>query len=161
MVQFGSSRIILRDSTFTGYELIELGWVQSGSVDISYEMAQLWAAGQAFPVDLRYHSGRVTGRGSNAQLTSVGFAYMVGGTLGSGMNVDQVTISGTSFPRYWSLEFRLVTDTVDYILTLNRCTSGRLSWEYARDNWVLPEFEFSAFADSNGVVCTIDVGAVS
>jgi hypothetical protein len=162
MIQFGSARIILRDTTFTGHEVMELGWVQSGSIDITYEMAQLWAAGYTFPMDVRYHSGRITGKGAYAKLNALGVAYLIGGSLGTTYATDDVvTVLNTSTPRYWSLEFRMVTDLVDYIVILNRCTSGNMSWEYARDGYVTHSFGFSAFADSNGIVCTIDVGDVS
>ena len=161
-IQFGMARMIMRDTFDTPAPtpaMIELGCVQSGSIDFAYDKATLFCGDKLFPMDVRYHSCQITGRAAFAKLTATGFEYLIGGSK-DGANLD---VDWTSQPKYWSLEFLLVTSSVTFKVTLYKCTSGNLSFGFARDSHVIPEFNFSAIADdiNSGRVARFELADVS
>lgn len=147
--QFGVGTMYLDDQI--------VGCLQSGSLDFSFEKAMLYCGSGMFPADVKYHSGTITGSAAYAELTAVGFEKLLGATR-SGENV---TITSTTTPGYFQLEFSVTTDSVTFQLTLNKVTSGKISMEFVRDNYIIPEFDFEAFADTSGNIGTIYVGDVS
>ncbi|MBD3194361.1 MAG: hypothetical protein GF317_04850 [Candidatus Lokiarchaeota archaeon] len=131
--------------------------MQGGSLNFNYEKASLYCGSALFPSDVKYHSGSITGSASYAELTAVGFEKLIGGTRTG----SAISITKNSEPEYFQLEFTVTTDSVSFVVSLVRVTSGKLSMEFVRDNYIIPEFDFEAFADSSGTVGAIFAGDVS
>ena len=149
-VQFGLA-IMRLDS-------VTMGYMQGVTLDISYEQALLYAGSHVFPVDVRVHTGSISGNAEYADLNSRGVHKLLGGTRSL---YGKITLTSSSFPGTWQCLLNMETDNVTFRVTLNECRSTKLSFAWARDGHVIPNFDFSAFADSSGNVGTIILEDVS
>lgn len=149
-VQFGLA--IMRLDTIT------LGYMQGVTLDFNFEQALLYAGSQIFPVDVRVHTGSIGGNAEYADLNSRGVHKLLGGTRNS---YGKITLSSTSYPGTWTALLNMETDDNTFRITLNSCRSTKLSFAWARDNHIIPNFDFQAFSDANGVVGYIVVEDVS
>lgn len=140
-VQFGLA--IMRLDTVT------LGYMQNVTLDFNFEQAMLYAGSQIFPVDVRVHTGSISGNAEYADLNSVGVQKLLGGTRNT---YGKITLSSTSYPGTWTCLLNMETDEKTFQITLNSCRSTKLSFAWARDSHIIPNFDFQAFSDANGVV---------
>lgn len=152
MIQFGLATIYF-DSEAVGY-------VQGGSLDFAFDKAQLYDGSGKFPIDVRTHTGRVSGSGKFAQLEAESFYKILGGTLEDINQTHRQIITTSSEPPEIQLQFEVTTDSLTLRITLLKVISGQLSMEFARDGYIIPDFNFEAFADDDGDVAYVDlVGA--
>lgn len=149
-VQFGLA-IMRLDS-------ITLGYMQGVTLDFNFEQALLYAGSQIFPVDVRVHTGSISGNAEYADLNSVGVHKLLGGTRNS---YGKITISSTSYPGTWQALLSMETDSKTFRVTLNNCRSTKLSFAWARDSHIIPNFDFQAYSDASGVVGYIVIENVS
>jgi len=149
MIHFG-----IASMTFNG---IPIGVLQGVSVDITFDTAKLYAGGSLFPVDVRTHTGSISGNAEFADLTAVAFEVLTGGTR----SVHTVQVDNTDYPGTWALVTTLVTDSISFIITFPKCRSTKLSLAMARDQHLIPNFDFEVEADTDGSVMTIEIGDVS
>ena len=148
-VQFGIATM-----TFGG---VNIGYLQNVNVDFSFEVANLFAGGNLFPVDVRTHTGTLTGSAEFADLTSQAFEKILGGTRTG----DTIDLDNVDSPSTFQIVITLTTDGIGFIITLVKCRSTKLSMGFVRDGHLIPNFDFSAEADSGGNVATVDVGDIS
>ena len=132
---------------------ITIGILQNVSLDFSFDFAQLYSGSGLFPVDVRVHTGSINGQAETAELTSLFFQLMTGGTLSAPGST--LTLTNVTEPTSWQLDLTLATDSVDMNFTLNACRSASFNVPYARDSHVIPGFQFQAFADSSDNIGTI------
>lgn len=149
MIQFGMATML--------YGGEEIGCLQNVSVDFSFSIAELYCGNGTFPQDVRVHSGKISGSAEFADLTAVAFEKILGGTRTG----DTVAISDTSKPVTFQMVITLNTDGVNFVLTFKKVRSTKLSMAFVRDNHLIPAFDFSIEADTDGSVATIDVGDIS
>lgn len=135
----------------------EFGFLQGASVDFSFEEATLHSGSGLYPIDVRIHTASITGTASFADIDVEALQRIIGGT-----NVGSVmTINNTAAPSFFQLVFTITTDSIAMVVTLVRTKSNSLAMAFERTAHVIPEFNFSAYANSAGTVCTIDAGEVS
>lgn len=115
--------------------------------------AQLEGVGTAAPNSGQYGWNASTGvynfaAADAGAVISVNYLYHVT----TGMNL---AIGGTQFmgntPRFKATFFQQFENN-QVVLVLNACVSSRLTFPTRIDDYVIEEFDFSAFADSNGIV---------
>jgi len=152
MLEFGMATIY-----FDGEAV---GYVQGGSVDFSFDKATLYDGNKKFPSDVRTHTGSISGSGSFAQLRAEAFYKILGGTLMDINETHRLTITSADAPPEIALQFEVTLDNKTFRITLPKVISGNLSLEFARDGYVIPDFNFEAFANSEDIVAYVDfVGA--
>ena len=148
-VQFGIGTMRMGSKYF--------GILQEVSVDFSFEEASLYDGNAMYPVDVRIHTGSIEGSAAFAEID----VQALGALLGGDINGDVLTINNTSQPTYYETVIQTTTDGVNFIITLKRCKSSKLSLAFARTNHVIPNFDFYCYADAAGVVATVDAGDAS
>jgi len=148
-VQFGIATMV-----FGG---INIGYLQNVNVDISYDTAKLYSGAGLFPVDVRPHTGKITGSAEFADINAVAFEKLLGGTRTG----DTIAVDNTDSPSSFQMVTTLITDAIPFILTFMKVRSTKLSLAMVRDNHLIPNFDFEIEADANGSVASIDVGDVS
>ena len=152
MLQFGMATIY-----FDGEAI---GYVQGGSLDFSFEKATLYDGNKKFPSDVRVHTGSISGSASFAQLRAEAFYKILGGSLMDVNETHRLTIKSTDAPPQIALQFEVTLDNKTFRVTLPKVISGSLALEFARDGYVIPDFDFEAFADDDDVVAYVDfIGA--
>jgi len=149
MIHFGMATMRYGDA--------EIGCLQNVSMDFSFNVAELYCGNGTFPQDVRVHTGKITGNAEFADLTALAFERLLGGTR----TYDSVAITDVSKPTTFQLVVTLVTDGNSFIVTFNKVRSTKLSLAFVRDGHLIPNFDFSVEADTDGSVATIDVGDVS
>ena len=148
-VQFGIATMTLGG--------IDIGFLQGVTIDFSYDTADLYSGAAIFPVDVRTHTGTITGSAEFANLNAVALANILGGTRTG----DVIDLDDTDFPSTFQLVTTVVTDGLTFQLTFNKVRSTGLSLPFSRDNHVIPNFNFKCEADASGNVATINVGDIS
>lgn len=136
---------------------VNIGILQGVSLDFSFDTAKLYSGGNIYPVDVRVHTGNITGNAEFADLTAVAFEKLLGGTRSN----DQIDLDNTDSPSTWQMITTLVTDSITFSVTFPKCRSTKLSMAMQRDQHLIPNFDFEIEADASGNVATIDVGDVS
>lgn len=136
---------------------MEFGYLQGASVDFSFEEATLHSGAGLYPIDVRIHTASITGSSSFADIDVEALKKIIGGTNSGSV----LTITNSTSPNYFQLVFTITTDSISMIVTLVRAKSNSLAMAFERTAHVIPEFNFSAYANSGGTVCTIDAGEVS
>lgn len=148
-VQFGIAAM-----TFGG---VTIGYLQGVTVDFNYDVAQLYSGGAIFPVDVRVHTGVISGSAEFANITAAAIEKLLGGTRTG----DTIDLDNTDYPETFSLVTHVTTDSIQFKITFNKCRATSTSFPFSRDSHVIPNFEFNIEADANGNVATIDVGDIS
>lgn len=134
-----------------------LGHLQNFSTDFSFDVAKLYSGAGLFPKDIRTHTGSITGTAEFANLTATGVQRILGGSRSGSL----ITLTSTSSPATWSLEFTMTTDSETFTITLTKCRATNLRFPFARDAHVIPSFDFEAVSDDSGSVGTIELGDIS
>ncbi len=148
-IQFGMATMV-----FGG---VPIGHLQNVTMDFSYDVAKLYSGNTVFPVDVRVHTGTVSGNAEFADLTAVAFEKILGGSLTG----DTMSLTNTDRPEAFSLVCSLVTDGISFSITFPKVRSTKLSLAFVRDGHLIPNFDFEIEADTDGSVATIDIGDVS
>lgn len=134
-----------------------VGHLQNVSIDFAFDQAQLFSGAALYPVDVRVHTGTITGNAEFADIDATTFQKLLGGSIGG----DVLTISETAAPSTFQLILTLITDGITFKITLVKCRSTKLSMAFARDGHLIPNFDFSAESNASAQVATIDLGDVS
>lgn len=134
-----------------------IGHLQNVSIDFAFDQAQLFSGSALYPVDVRVHTGTITGNAEFADIDAQSFQKLIGGSIAG----DVLTINNTASPSTFQLVLTLVTDGITFSITLVKCRSTKLSMAFARDGHLIPNFDFSAESNDSNQVATIDVGDVS
>lgn len=148
-VQFGIASMV-----FGG---VNLGYLQGVNIDFNFDKAQLYAGGTIYPVDVRVHTGSITGNAEFANVTAEAFRILLGGTRTD----TSIAVDNTDFPATFALVTTLVTDGITFSITFPKCRSSKLSLAMQRDQHLIPNFDFEVEADDDGSVATIEVGDIS
>jgi len=146
-VQFGIATLKL--GTF------DVGLLQNTSIEFSYEIAQLYSGNKIFPVDVRVHTGTISGTAEYAELTAEGMEFLIGGSRATNV----LTLISTDSPGLFALEIEVITDAITFTMTFNSVRSTKFALAFARDGHLIPNFDFNIEANSAGDVAVIDVGA--
>ena len=137
---------------------VTLGYMQGVTLDFNFESALLYAGNQIFPVDVRVHTGSISGNAEFADLNARGVNKLLGGSVNKS---GSIALTSNSYPGNWQALIHMVTDNLTFRVTLNECRSTKLSFAWARDGHIIPNFDFQAYADSSGNVGTITLEDVS
>jgi len=136
---------------------MEFGCIQGVTLDFSFDKAMLYCGNALYPSDVRIHTASVTGRAQFADIDGEAIYKILGGdNYSAGDSI--LTLSNTTKPSAFRIRFLTTTDTVSLIFTLNSCTSDSISWNFSRTDYVIPDFSFTAYADSNGTVGVVNLG---
>jgi hypothetical protein len=139
---------------------MEFGCIQGVSLDYSFDKAQLYCGAGLYPSDVRIHTASVTGKAQFADIDAEAINKILGGyNYVAGQVV--ITLKNTTKPSAFRIRFLTTTDSIDIIFTLNSVASDSLSWSFGRTDYIIPDFGFTAYADANGVVGTLDLGDAS
>ena len=149
-VQFGMG-IMRLDS-------ITLGYMQGVTLDFSFESASLFSGDQIFPVDVRTHTGNITGNAEFADINARAINKLLGGTNST---YGKITLNANDAPSPFELLLTMETDSKTMRFVLNSVRSNKLSFNFSRENHVIPNFDFVAYADANQVVGYITIEDVS
>jgi hypothetical protein len=135
----------------------EIGILQKVTIDISFTVAKLYSGGTLYPVSVKTHTGDISGNAEFADINAATLAKILGGTPTG----DALTILNTDYPSTFELITSLETDGVDFSITFPKCRSTKMAMSFARETFLIPNFDFAVEADTDGTVMTIDVGDVS
>lgn len=147
--QFGMATMVLGSQN--------IGCLQNLTLDFNYEVAELFCGSGLYPVDVRTHTGRITGSAEFADINAATIAKMIGGEI----TTDTIDLDNDDYPSTFALVISLTTDSVDFTITFPSVRSSKFSLAFQRDAHVIPNFDFQVQADSNGNIATIDCGDVS
>lgn len=148
-VQFGIATMTLGG--------IDIGYLQGVTMDWGFDTAKLYSGAAIYPVDVRTHTGTISGNAEFANLNAVTLANILGGTRTG----DVIDLTDADFPSTFQLVTTVVTDGLTLEITFNKVRSTGLSLPFSRDNHVIPNFNFECEADASGNVATINVGDIS
>lgn len=139
---------------------IEFGCIQGVTLDFGFDRAMLHCGSGLYPSDVRIHTASITGKAQFADIDAEAVYKILGGdSYVAGDTILQ--ISSTTSPAAFRVRFLTVTDGVSLIFTLNQVRTDSLSWSFGRTDYVIPDFGFTAFADANGSVATVNLGDAS
>ena len=136
---------------------VNIGYLQNVSIDFAFDVAQLYSGNTIYPVDVRTHTGTISGTAEFADLTAIAFEKMLGGSRSG----DTITLSNTSFPTTWQLVTTVITDSITFEITFVKARSTSLSIPFSRDSHLIPSFGFQCEANDAGEVATINIGDIS
>jgi len=139
---------------------MEFGCLQNTSLDFSFDKATLYCGNNLYPRDVRVHTSNVTGKAQFAEIDAEAFYLLLGGDSYSPGDT-QIVLKANTLASAFRVRLLTTTDSVSLIVTLNRCRTDSLSFGLERTNYVLPDFGFTAYADDNDDVMTIDLGDAS
>jgi hypothetical protein len=136
-----------------------LGTVQDVSIDIDITLKELFGSYE-FPVDIAPGTKKISGKAkfaniSASQLNDLFFK----GSLNPGTSTVTYTnqLVGTQVPSFqlvWTLNYL----SKSWIFTLNKCISKKMTFSGKLEDYIIPDFDFQAFADSsNGVYSLVAV----
>lgn len=149
-VQFGLG-IMRMDS-------VTLGYLQGVTLDYSFDEASLYSGSHLFPIDVRVHTGTITGNAEYADMNARGIAKLFGSTANT---YGKVNMTSTTSPGTWQCLLNMTTDNLTFRVQLNKCRANKVSFAFARDGHVIPNFDFSAYADVNSNIGHIVLEDVS
>ncbi len=138
----------------------EFGCLQGVTFDFSYDKATLYCGAGLYPTDIRIHTSTITGRATYAEIDAATFYTMLGGNGYTDGDLD-IVIMNTTSPAAFRMRCVTTTDSVTMTILFNQCRSDSLSFSMERTSYVIPDFGFSAFADSGGNVANIVLGDAS
>jgi len=139
---------------------MEFGCVQGVTLDYGFDKATLHCGAGLYPSDVRIHSASITGRAQFADIDAEAIYKLLGGESYSAGDT-LLTLNDTTTPVAFRIRFITTTDSVNIIFTLNNVITDSLSWSFARTDYVIPDFGFTAYADAAGVVGTLQLGDAS
>jgi hypothetical protein len=145
--------------------LVDLGvFYASGSLSGGVPGAQLTAVATAVPsVSATYHFNPATGvysffSADQGNLFNINYTYKAATgqllTLSNQPMGNTPTFQATFYQQYAGSNPAPISQVV---LVLNQCTSQRLTYPTRIDDYVIPEMDFSAFADGSGNIGTLSV----
>lgn len=135
MIQFGLGTMQADSLTF--------GYLQNVSIDFSFEEATLHGGTSLYPVDVQVHSASIEGSAEAADINTSMLAKVMGGTQSDG----SLPILHTDKPPDWSLSWTMTTDEETFTMAANKCKSSKLGLSFERENYVIPNFDFSIYKD--------------
>jgi hypothetical protein len=136
---------------------VEFGCVQGVTLDFSFDRAELHCGNDLYPQDVRVHTASISGRSQFADIDAEALYKVLGGDSYTPGDTD-LTIKADTSPASFRIRFLTTTDGVNLQFTLNQCRTDSLSWNFGRTDYVVPDFSFTAFADSDGNVGTLELG---
>jgi len=138
----------------------EFGCLQGVTVDFSFDKAMIYCGNALYPKDVRIHTSSITAKAQFAEIDGEAFYALLGGdsfTEGD----SSITLKASTKPASFRSRLLTTTDTVTMTITFNECRTDSLSFGLERTNYVIPDFGFTAFADDDNNVATIDLGDAS
>ena len=144
MIQFGLGTLKADAVTF--------GYLQNFSIDFSFDEQSLYSGAGLYPVDVRVHTGDVSGSAEFADINAVAFEKLLGGTRTDG----DLQLDNTSYPSTFQLLWTMETDSLTFQITAHKCRSSKLGMSFSRENHVIPNFDFKCYADTSGDVFLIE-----
>lgn len=139
---------------------IEFGCVQGVTLDYGFDKAMLHCGAGLYPSDVRIHTASITGRAQYADIDGESVFKLLGGD-GYTPGDTSIVLKDTTTPTAFRIRFLTTTDSVNIQFTLNRVITDSLSWSFARTDYVIPDFGFTAYADTSGNVGTLELGDAS
>lgn len=137
----------------------EVGILQNVSIDMSTSQAELRGGGSLYPVAVVPTERSISGSAEFAKFDGALLGKLLGATYVAGTGT--LTVEDDVFDTS-ALEFVLVlkspTDGSDISITLHRCISTSLNMSFAYNDFVKPNFDFSAMATADGKVMTMVIG---
>lgn len=139
---------------------VEFGCIQGVTLDFGFDRAMLHCGNGLYPTDVRIHTASITGKAQYADIDGESVYKIIGGdNYVAGDKI--INISDTTSPAAFRIRFLTTTDGVLLQFTLNQVRTDSLSWSFGRTDYVIPDFGFTAFADANGNVATVNLGDAS
>lgn len=136
---------------------VEFGCLQGVTFDFSFDKAMLYCGSALYPSDVRIHTSTITGRASYAEIDAEAFYKMLGGYAYNAVDT-KIVIKNTTSPSAFRVRVVVVTDSVTMQVLFYQCRSDSLSFGLERTSYVIPDFGFTCFANSDGDVGQIDLG---
>ena len=137
---------------------VTIGHLQGVSLDFSFDSATLYSGSQLYPIDVRTHTGNITGNAEFANINAAALSKLLGGTIN---NFGKMTIDDTTSPVAFELLIQMETDNRMFQIDLKSVRSSKLSMSFSREAHVIPNFDFTAFANASGLVGYITLEDVS
>jgi len=147
MIQFGLGTL----TADTGADAITFGYLQNVSIDFSFEEAKLYGGTGLYPVSVQTHSASIAGSAEFATIKTAVLAKLMGGTQTDG----SLAIINTSSPPEWSLAWSMTTESEILTMSAGKCKSNKLGMSFERENFVIPNFDFEIYKDTDDTVFTI------
>lgn len=144
MLNFGLATLSLNSTP--------VGKLQEVSLDFSFETAKLYAGNKIYPVDVRVHTGSITGNAAFADINAAVLLAVLGGSvLGT-----ELTLTDVSFPDTFEMTLNGETDGIPISIYFPKVRSTKFSLPFMRDGHTIPNFDFEIESADDGSVATLD-----
>ena len=132
-----------------------LGVLQNVSFSISTSQAELRGGGSKFPVKVVTTTKGITGSAEFARCEADVLGKVLGVTPTAGTGTKTIAISDDDETVYFELTLEDPSDNTGVAIKLYRCMSTNFSMAFSNENFMIPNFEFAAMADTEGKVMDI------
>jgi len=139
---------------------MEFACLQNVSTDFSFDKATLYCGNNLYPRDVRVHTSNITCKAQFAEVDAEAFYKLLGGDSYTAGDTS-IVLKANTVAAAFRARLLTVTDGVTMQVTFVRCRTDSLSFSMERTNYVIPDFGFTAYADDNNDVATIELGDAS
>ena len=135
---------------------LSLGKLQSVSLNISYENAQLRGGADVFPVDTQFFDGKIEGSFEHAtiELSQVGRVLFGSGAFAGAAGSGTITVTGVAKPQAFQLVFSGVTNGITSTWKLHKVFIPSLTLDFSRTDYTIPGMDFIC-QDTGGTLLTL------
>ena len=156
--QFSVGSLVVTPTTGTQFTI---GTLQDVSIDFDITLKELFGSYE-YAVDIAPATKKINGKAKFASINAMNMndLFFKGTFSGSGLAGSSGTVTYTnqligtvipSFQLVWNMSY--AGKTLQW--TFNRCISKKLAFAGKMEDYVIPDFDFMAGADSNNSVFTL------
>ncbi len=147
-VQFGVGTLQISATAGT----MTIGKVQTVSMTVGYETANLRGSTDVFPCDTQHFDGSIEGSFEHGNIDLSNIAIMIAGSgshAGAGGS-GTFTLTAASLPSRFKLILTVTTNGVTSTITLHSVFVPSLTLDFSRTEYVIPSMNFVAENASGG-----------
>ena len=132
-----------------------IGKVQSVSLNITYEQAQLRGSTDIFSTDTQFYDGNIEGSFEHADIDLSNMAIMLtkSGTYVDAAGSGTWTITSTVTPGDFQLDLEVVTNGITSTVNLPKVRIPSLTLDFSRTEYTIPSMNFVA-EETGGTLMT-------
>lgn len=133
----------------------ELAVLQNVSFSIATSQAELRGGGSKFPVKVVTTTKSVSGSAEFAKCDPVAIGKILGITPAVEDGLQTIEMTDDDPTVYFELVLTGPSDNTGTSIKLYKCMSTNFSMAFSNENFMIPNFEFTAMADDDGKVMDI------
>ena len=137
--------------------LVVFGRAQNVTVNITYDQAVARGGTLIFGNDAKFFNGAIEGNMEFANIDVEQFGRLMGGQyVSGGASSGTFSITATNKPLPFMIEAQDITDGNTATVRILKCYSTQLALKFDMENYVIPNLNFVAVANSIGNIISIN-----